>query len=408
MMPSRKAWIRMAESALALLGAMLVSGCDTESYPEDLSFPPRTDPIVTSVPELPDVQPKSFDSPGQLGTLLGQIVAKGGKQIDPVKDIPDAKRKEVTDAIVKIFGTPAHPKLVTDDTSETEKLVKGLGLDEATLLKGSKLYRRHCLHCHGITGDGHGPTATWVNPHPRDYRLGVFKFTSSAQGAGSRKPRRADLLRTLRQGIEGTSMPSFGLLPAEELEALASVVTHLSLRGQVEADVLKATAPSSVGGGNWLGGKEGDAANEANELAKGYGQFWLQALEQPIKTDSDPFPVTAGNTKQMEDSIKEGFKLFKASCLACHVDYGRADNLKYDEWGTIVRPANLTVPIYRGGRRPIDIYYRAHSGIGGARMPAAPDEWKDKKQLWHVINFVQALPYKDMLPRDVRQEIYGD
>jgi hypothetical protein len=41
------------------------------------------------------------------------------------------------------------------------------------------LYRRHCAHCHGISGDGRGPTAMILNPYPRDYRPGVFKFKSN-------------------------------------------------------------------------------------------------------------------------------------------------------------------------------------------------------------------------------------
>jgi mono/diheme cytochrome c family protein len=45
------------------------------------------------------------------------------------------------------------------------------------------LYRRHCAHCHGISGDGHGPTAMLLNPYPRDYRPALFKF----KGTGSSK-----------------------------------------------------------------------------------------------------------------------------------------------------------------------------------------------------------------------------
>src|SRR5207244_5072418 len=121
-----------------------------------------------------------------------------------------------------------------------------LKLDEATLAEGSQLYRRHCLHCHGLSGDGRGPTAPWVNPHPRDYRQGMFKFTSSKQSLGERKARREDLLRTLRQGIEGTSMPSFVLLADQDQEALISYVIHLSLRGEVEFDTLKTILSSSL------------------------------------------------------------------------------------------------------------------------------------------------------------------
>ncbi len=44
---------------------------------------------------------------------------------------------------------------------------------------GYALYRRHCLHCHGVSGAGDGPTAPFLYPRPRDYRKGLFKFTST-------------------------------------------------------------------------------------------------------------------------------------------------------------------------------------------------------------------------------------
>ena len=55
-----------------------------------------------------------------------------------------------------------------------------------------------------IVGDGAGPAAAVLDPYPRDFRNGLFKYTSTAGGA---KPLREDLLRTLQQGIPGTAMP---------------------------------------------------------------------------------------------------------------------------------------------------------------------------------------------------------
>ncbi|OYW18898.1 MAG: hypothetical protein B7Z55_09805, partial [Planctomycetales bacterium 12-60-4] len=49
----------------------------------------------------------------------------------------------------------------------------------AQLQLGRKVYMKNCLHCHGVAGDGAGPTARYLNPKPRDYRLGVFKFTET-------------------------------------------------------------------------------------------------------------------------------------------------------------------------------------------------------------------------------------
>lgn len=48
---------------------------------------------------------------------------------------------------------------------------------------GYGLYRKHCLHCHGVSGAGDGPTSTFLFPRPRDYRPGKFKFTSTPNGS---------------------------------------------------------------------------------------------------------------------------------------------------------------------------------------------------------------------------------
>ena len=54
------------------------------------------------------------------------------------------------------------------------------------------------------------------------------------------KPRRADLGRTIRDGLKGTAMPAFALLPDAERELMAGYVVYLSLRGQVEFQTLAA------------------------------------------------------------------------------------------------------------------------------------------------------------------------
>ncbi|TMQ35336.1 MAG: cytochrome c, partial [Planctomycetota bacterium] len=98
-----------------------------------------------------------------------------------IADVSSDQRRELNGELIKIFGSPAHP------TAKVGELEKTLKLDEETLKEGSTVYRQQCLHCHGLSGDGRGATAPWVNPHPRDYRQGIFKFTSSGQEEGRRK-----------------------------------------------------------------------------------------------------------------------------------------------------------------------------------------------------------------------------
>ena len=57
------------------------------------------------------------------------------------------------------------------------------------LRDSAELYRQQCLHCHGVSGGGDGPTAEFLNPLPRDYRKGIFSSPRS-------RTRRARVART--------------------------------------------------------------------------------------------------------------------------------------------------------------------------------------------------------------------
>jgi hypothetical protein len=58
-----------------------------------------------------------------------------------------------------------------------------------------------------------------------------------------------------------------------------------------------------------------------------------------------------------------------------------------------IPPRNLRHGIYRGGRRPLDLYYRIHAGIYGAPMPAAAGT-VPPEDIWHIVNYVLSLPYQ--------------
>ncbi len=101
-----------------------------------------------------------------------------------------------------------------------------------TMRSGRELYMHHCMHCHGVTGDGNGPTAKYLSPLPRDYRQGIFKFISTTDAV--KRPSRDDLTRTLRLGIPGTYMPSFAMLKDHEVKNIIEYVRWLSMRGEYE------------------------------------------------------------------------------------------------------------------------------------------------------------------------------
>ena len=117
------------------------------------------------------------------GLLLGNFIQEG--------DGPDAK-------IYPLYQAPGVQAPVKVVASEHSDLHRQEG--------GYALYRRNCLHCHGVSGAGDGPTAPFLYPTPRDYRRGIFKFTSTPY---MKPPHRDDLRRTIKNGLHGTSMPSF-------------------------------------------------------------------------------------------------------------------------------------------------------------------------------------------------------
>lgn len=373
-----------------VVSLLAIAGCETDGYPAAMVYPARTDDLVIG-PAAKDAP--GIDRPGQFPRMLFVGLTPADERdrllLDPSKVKAD-DRAQLNDAIAKIFGTPAHPTVggTSTDLPGLDELKTKLVLDDATLEHGARIYRQQCLHCHGLTGDGHGATSPWVNPHPRDYRQGRFKFTSSKQDEGRRKPRREDLIRTIHEGIDGSSMPTFRMLTQPEIEALASYVVHLSIRGEMEFSILVASFKGELDGG--VQGGIGD-------YFKVIGDNWVKAQSSMIVPEMIP-PANISDA-QMTESVKNGQRLFTqqggAGCISCHTDFGRQSAFKFDAWGTITRPVDLTQSVYRGGRRPIDLFWRIHSGINGSGMTAFGSQLSSK-DIWDIVHFVQALPYPGM------------
>ncbi len=157
-------------AAVGLLAVFTLAGCDnTGSYPTDMVYPLRTDPIVKSVSEK--AKKDYAYPPGQLEKAILDIAKEGGELIEP-KKVENTKgnklRRGLQESLEGLFGTPAQPRVQIDQSLPNYRQLGAqldrLKLDRRSLEEGSKLYRRNCLHCHGVTGDGRGPTGPWVQP----------------------------------------------------------------------------------------------------------------------------------------------------------------------------------------------------------------------------------------------------
>ncbi len=265
--------------------------------------------------------------------------------------------------LVDKTGTYAHPKLIGDE----------LGVD---LAKGQAVYQLRCVQCHGISGDGAGPAAASLYPRPRDYRRGVFKFTSTPYGA---RPLASDLVRTVRAGIHGTSMPSFNLLPKEEIEAVVHYVLTLTRRGEYEEE-LTALAENEEA-------LEQEAIQE--EAFPRVMQRWNTAESQQVQQLTPQPKFTA-------EHVALGKQAFlTVGCAKCHGEDGRgqmSDNIGKDLWGQTTRAADLTSGMLHGGQRPLDIYRRIYSGINGTPMPGFASSLQSQPDtIWHLVAYVKYI-----------------
>jgi len=221
--------------------------------------------------------------------------------------------------------------------------------------RGEAVYAKRCLQCHGEDGDGLGPAAERLNPPPRDFTFGLYKFKTSA--FDDDLPNDEDLLRMIRDGMPGTAMPGWAdiLSGQDMLDVLAYIKIFAELEGEPEIQV----------------------------------DFGEQIASSP-------------------ESIAKGVELFHASdrCSECHGAEGKGDAVKKlkDDNGDRTWPRNLTKPwTFRASNDPRDIFARISVGIPTTQMPSFADP-KSKKKLgieerWHVANYVASLAKTERVVR---------
>ena len=90
-------------------------------------------------------------------------------------------------------------------------------------------YRRYCVGCHGVLGDGEGENAQWIDPKPRNFTLATFKCRSTPSGT---LPTDADLYNTVGRGLQSSNMPSWN--PAFRSDASRSGRLRKAFLGAME------------------------------------------------------------------------------------------------------------------------------------------------------------------------------
>ena len=184
---------------------------------------------------------------------------------------------------------------------------------------GDAIYKALCLRCHGAKGDGVGPIAEHLDPYPRDLtKVGFMNSKSDAR-----------LIASIRNGVEGTSMPAWGKLLSEE--QAKTVLTYVQTtftkeaRREIKARTLPATNPVAMS-------KESVERGEAlfvNRCAgchgrkgDGKGANSLDILPRPRNLRNTAF-VDSLDDRRLFESIQYGVQ---GTAMPPWIDYGLTNN----------------------------------------------------------------------------------
>lgn len=241
--------------------------------------------------------------------------------------------------------------------------------------RGRAVYDSNCAGCHGSQGRGDGPASVWLDPLPRDFQAGSFKFRSTPSGE---LPTEDDVVHVVRCGLVGSSMPAFPLLSETAVRDVAAWVLYLATFGLLRDEV------EDLMEDDGLLPDEVVASSDfpellAEVLEDAYEDVW------PVAVPPDP-----GSSPAL---VARGGQLYAAQCAACHGERGRGDGPSSftlrDGRDARILPRDFTTGIFRAGSTPRDLFLRMKTGVNGTPMPSyetTPDD-----DLWALVHFILSL-----------------
>ena len=257
----------------------------------------------------------------------------------------------------------------------------GKSISAVSLDNGRQMYVRQCYACHGLSGDGRGPSSPGLRPAPRDLRQAKYKFVRMVDGD---LPTDKMLYDVIRGGLHGTAMLAWDI----QDDALYDIINYI-----------KTFSPEDEG---WR-----DPENE---------------LGSPIDFSDNPW------ADKPEEAVEFGKYVYHgvANCQSCHPAYGTKEYIhgaftragktpesrddpyhavrqvtEYDVLGVEQTnlPPDYTINPIRSVRpdpgeanwdSKRSLYRIIGAGVNGTAMAA----WKgtlDEKDLWAVAYYVDSL-----------------
>ena len=223
--------------------------------------------------------------------------------------------------------------------------------------KGKETYRRYCLGCHGVAGDGEGENAAWLEPRPRNFTLAQFKCRSTPTGT---LPTDEDLYNTLGRGLTNSNMPAWFPLPAQQRADLVAYVKHFSPKWKTEKPGV------------------------------------------PIEVPAEP-QVTA-------ERLQAGQALFqKLECWKCHGVEGRANGVSadtlQDDQNRPIKPFNFHDGMrFKCGTTNHDLYKIFMTGLDGTPMPSFADNVKPD-EAWDLVFYLRSLQPMPSKERQIAKQL---
>ncbi len=231
--------------------------------------------------------------------------------------------------------------LPTLDISPSDLSTHNSSIDH---LPGIKLYQTYCANCHGANGDGFGRAAGNLFPPPRRFRDEPMRMISCKNGVASE----ADIARSIRRGLPGTSMPAFTQLSEAQVASLVEVLRQFMVLGLRER--FRNEFPFDHG---------------LDSLAEA---LWVEARSKAGE------PIAVPSLSNFAGSAARGLKVFRgAGCVGCHEVPGEVNRVRtrlFDSLGRPLHAPNLGLDAFHGDDEASEIYKRITLGIPGTPHPA--------------------------------------